>query len=183
MKLTRLYLRVLALLGPEARVAQILAVASVALASAQFIEPVLFGRIIDKLANSQGGARVVSWPDLLPLIGAWVGFGLFIIVCSALVALHADRLSHRHSQKMRTDYFEHVLQLPHTYHVNIHSGRLVKIMLSGTTTLWGLWLFFFREHLTSVISLLVLMPLTLIINWRFGSLLIALCVVFAVLIW
>jgi ATP-binding cassette subfamily B protein len=183
MKLVRLYIRVLAVLGPEARLAQVLALASVALASAQFIEPVLFGRIVDKLADSQGGARAVSWQDLLPLIGAWVGFGLFIIVCSTLVALHADRLSHRHSQKMRTDYFEHVLQLPHTYHVNIHSGRLVKIMLAGTTTLWSLWLSFFREHLTSVVSLIVLMPLTLVINWRFGLLLIALCVVFAILIW
>jgi ATP-binding cassette subfamily B protein len=183
MKLIRLYIRVLAVLGPEARLAQFLALASVALASALFIEPVLFGRIVDKLADSQGGARAVSWPDLLPLIGAWVGFGLFIIVCSTLVALHADRLSHRHSQKMRTDYFEHVLQLPHTYHVSIHSGRLVKIMLAGTTTLWSLWLSFFRENLTSVVSLIVLMPLTLVINWRFGLLLMALCVVFTILIW
>jgi ATP-binding cassette subfamily B protein len=159
-----------------------LAVANLALASAQFIEPILFGRIIDQLANSQGGARVVSWPDLLPLVGAWVGFGLFIIVCGTLVALNADRLAHRHSQKVRTDYFEHVLQLPLSYHTGTHSGRLMKVMITGTNTLWSLWLSFFREHLVSFVSLLVLMPLTLFLNWRFGILLIILTGVFAILI-
>jgi glucan exporter ATP-binding protein len=182
MKLLRLYIRVLALLGPEAALGWTLATANLALAAAQFIEPILFGRIIDQLANSQGGSRDVSWLNLLPIVGAWVGFGLFIIVCGTLVALHADRLAHRHSQKVRTDYFEHVLQLPLAYHTGTHSGRLMKVMLTGTNTLWGLWLSFFREHLVSFVSLLVLMPLTLFLNWRFAVLLMGLCGVFAILI-
>src|SRR5499426_4144484 len=182
MKILRLYIRVLALLGPEARLGWALAIANVSLASAQFIEPVLFGRIVDNLANAQSGARAVSWSDLIPLVGAWVAFGLFIIVTGTVVALHADRLAHRHTQKVRTDYFEHVLQLPLSYHTGTHSGRLMKIMLTGTNTLWSLWLSFFRDHMTSLVSLLVLMPLTLIINWRFGLLLMGLCAIFAILI-
>jgi len=182
MKILRLYIRVLALLGSEARLGWALAVTNVALASAQFVEPLLFGRIVDALANAQGGARTVSWSDVIVLLGMWVGFGLFIIGSSTMVALHADRLAHRHSQKVRTDYFEHVLQLPLSYHSGTHSGRLMKIMLTGTNTLWALWLSFFRENLTSFVSLLILMPLTLFINWRFGLLLILLCLIFAVLI-
>ena len=182
MKLLRLYIRVLALLGSEARLGWALAVANVALASAQFVEPLLFGRIVDALANAQGGTRTVSWSDVIVLVGMWVGFGLFIIGASTMVALHADRLAHRHTQKVRTDYFEHVLQLPLSYHAGTHSGRLMKIMLTGTNTLWALWLSFFRENLTSFVSLLILMPLTLLINWRFGLLLILLCLIFAVLI-
>jgi glucan exporter ATP-binding protein len=182
MKILRLYIRVLALLGSEARLGWTLAVANVALASAQFIEPVLFGRIIDTLANAQGGTRTVSWSDVMVLVGMWVGFGLFIIAAGTMVALHADRLAHRHTQKVRTDYFEHVLQLPLSYHTGTHSGRLMKIMLTGTNTLWSLWLSFFREHLTGFVSLLVLMPLTLFINWRFGLLLILLCLIFAAVI-
>src|SRR5215471_12852260 len=182
MKILRLYIRVLALLGSEARLGWTLAAANVALASAQFIEPILFGRIIDTLANAQGGARTVSWSDVIVLVGMWVGFGLFIIGASTMVALHSDRLAHRHTQKVRTDYFEHVLQLPLSYHTGTHTGRLMKIMLTGTGTLWGLWLSFFREHLTSFVSLIVLMPLTLFINWRFGLLLMGLCFIFAILI-
>jgi glucan exporter ATP-binding protein len=55
-------------------------------------------------------------------------------------------------------------------------------MVTGTNTLWSLWLAFFREHLVSLVSIGVLLPATLFINWRYGVLLIALCAIFAVLI-
>ena len=97
---------------------------------------------------------------LMPLVGAWVGFGLFIIVASTVVSLYADRLAHRHYQVVRADYFEHILQLPLSYHTGTHSGRLMKVMITGTNTLWGMWLSFFREHFTSLVSLFILMPLT-----------------------
>ena len=158
-KILRLYARVLALLGPEARLGWTMAAANLALASAQFVEPLLFGRIVDKLANAHGGSRQMSWLDLIPLVAAWIGFALFTIVCSTLVTLHSEQLAHRHTQRVRTDYFEHVLQLPLSFHTGTHSGRLMKIMLTATTTLWGLWQSFFREHLTSFVSLVVLMPL------------------------
>src|ERR1700704_6272425 len=182
MKFLRLYLRVLELLGREARLGWILALANLALASAMFVEPLLFGRIIDTLANAQARVSDLPLQDLMLLLGAWVGFALFSIVCSTLVALHADRLPHRQYQAVRTMFFEHVLQLPLSYYSGSHSGRLVKVMMTGTNTLWGLWLSFFREHFASFVSLMVLLPLTLLINWRYGLLLIALCAVFAVLI-
>jgi glucan exporter ATP-binding protein len=182
MKFVRLYVRVLELLGREARMGWTLAIANLALASAMFVEPILFGRIVDTLANAQGRLAESSWTDLMVLVGAWVGFGLFTIVGSTLVSLHADRLAHRQYQAVRTMFFEHVLQLPLSYYSGSHSGRLVKVMMTGTNTLWGLWLSFFREHFASFVSLVVLLPLTLLINWRYGLLLIALCAVFAVLI-
>ena len=182
MKFLHLYLRVLELLGREARLGWILAVADVALAAAMFVEPILFGRIVDTLANSQGRVADLSWPHLLTLVGTWTGFGLFNIVCGALVALHADRLSHRQRQVVMTSYFEHVLQLPLSFHGGIHSGRLMKVMLTGTNALWGLWLAFFRENFAGFISLLVLLPLGLILNWRFGLLLVALAAIFLILI-
>jgi ATP-binding cassette, subfamily B, beta-glucan exporter len=182
MKFIRLYIRVLELLGREARLGWVLAVANLALASAMFVEPVLFGRIVDTLANAQARISQLAWQDLMVLVGAWVGFGLFIIVCSTLVALHADRLAHRQYQVVRTMFFEHVLQLPLSYYTGAHSGRLVKVMMTGTNTLWALWLSFFREHFASFVSLIVLLPLTLFINWRYGLMLILLCAVFAVVI-
>jgi ATP-binding cassette subfamily B protein len=182
MKFLRLYIRVLELLGSEARLGWILAFANLAIASAMFVEPFLFGRIVDLLANAQGRVSDIRWTDLSVLVGAWVGFGLFTIVASTLVALHADRLAHRRYQAVRTIFFEHVLQLPLSFYTGSHSGRLVKVMMTGTNTLWGLWLAFFREHFANFVSLVVLLPMTLLINWRYGLLLIGLCVVFALLI-
>jgi ATP-binding cassette subfamily B protein len=181
MKLIRLYTRVLGLLGPEARLGWLLAAANVALAAAQFAEPILFGRIIDSLVGAQAKNVLPSFSNLLPLLAAWAGFGLFIIACSVLVALHADRLAHRRRQAVLTDYFEHILQLPLAFHGGVHSGRLMKVMLTGTDSLWGLWLAFFREHFAAFIALFVLLPLSLVLNWQMGSLLIVLCVVFAFL--
>jgi len=61
MSLLRLYTRVLELLGKEARLGWILAVANLLLATAMFAEPVLFGRIVDVLSSKNGGS---AWPLL-----------------------------------------------------------------------------------------------------------------------
>jgi ATP-binding cassette, subfamily B, beta-glucan exporter len=181
MNLLRLYARVLSLLGSEGKLAWFLALANVALATAQFAEPVLLGRIIDTLTGAQTRGAMPEWPRLAMLLGAWAGFGIFTIVCGTLIALYADRLAHRRRHVVSTGYFEHVLQLPLSYHGNTHSGRLMKMMLSGTEALWSLWVGFFRDNLASLISLLVLLPISLFVNWRLALLLIVLCVVFAAL--
>src|SRR5882724_11628224 len=180
MSLLRLYMRVLELLGKEARLAWILAGANLLLAGAQFAEPVLFGRIVDVLSGKPSGAPLGS-SSAWPLLAAWAAFGLFTILCSAAVALHADRLAHRQRQVVLTSYFEHIMQLPLTFHTGTHSGRLMKVMLNGTDALWRLWLGFFREHFAAIMSLVVLLPLALYINWRLAILLFALCVIFTVL--
>src|SRR3982750_4263518 len=178
MSMLRLYTRVLELLGKEARLGWILAGTNLVLAGAQFAEPVLFGRIVDVLSGKAGAESTTSaWP----LLAVWAAFGLFTIASSAAVALHADRLAHRQRQVVLTNYFEHVMQLPLTFHTGIHSGRLMKVMLNGTDSLWRLWLGFFREHFAAIMSRVVLLPLALYINWRLAILLFVLCVVFTVL--
>jgi ATP-binding cassette, subfamily B, beta-glucan exporter len=177
MPLLRLYVRVLDLLGKEARLGWILAAANLLLATTQFAEPVLFGRIVDVLSGKAVAGVNSAWP----LLAAWAGFGLFTVLSTAAVALHADRLAHRQRQAVLTSYFEHILQLPLTFHSGTHSGRLMKVMLNGTDSLWRLWLGFFREHFAAIMSVVVLLPLSLYINWRLAILLFILCVVFTVL--
>ena len=181
MSFLRLYFRVLALLAPEARLAITLALANIALAVSQFAEPVLFGRIIDRLSGGLPPGAADAARALAPLIGAWVGFGLFIIVASGLVAWFADRLSHRRRNMVIADYFEHVLQLPLAFHTAAHSGRQVKVMLTGTDTLWWLWLQFFREYFAAFVFIFVLLPTSLVLNWRLALPLLVLCVGFTVL--
>ncbi len=173
----RLYARVLELLDKEARLGWLLALANLLLAAAQFAEPVLFGKIIDSLTATEGSAASSPWR----LLAAWVAFGLFTIACGAVVALHSDRLAHRQRQAVLTSYFEHILQLPLTFHSGTHSGRLMKIMLQGTDALWRMWLGFFREHFAAIVALLVLLPLSFYINWRLASLLFGICILFTVM--
>ena len=53
MRFFSVYRRVLAQLAPEAALAIVLALANLAVAAAQFAEPLLFGRIIDRLTTAQ----------------------------------------------------------------------------------------------------------------------------------
>ncbi|MGO4388455.1 glucan ABC transporter ATP-binding protein/ permease [Microvirga sp. 2YAF29] len=182
MRLIRLYVRVLSQLGSDLRVGAILSLANIALAISAFAEPILFGRIIDVLTRGQiPGSTPVTFATLTPLLLAWVAFGLFSIGAGALVALHADRLAHRRRLAVVASYFEHVLELPLAFHTTTHSGRVLKVMLEGSGGMSWLWLGFFREHLSALVALVVLLPLTVFLNWRLGLLLVALVAVFTML--
>ena len=181
MSFIRIYVRVLGLLGAEARLAIALVAANIALAGAQFVEPVLFGRIVDTLSGAlPADLGAAAW-KLAPLLGTWVAFGLFIIIAGTVVAWFADRLAHQRRNMVLADYFAHVLQLPLTYHSGEHSGRQMKVMLSGTDTLWWLWVSFFREHFAAFAFIALLLPATLILNWRLALPLLVLCVGFTAL--
>jgi len=181
MKFIKLYTRALNLLGTDKKQGWYLAIANVALAMAMFAEPVLFGKVIDTLGKASSDSRTSIWNDVWPLLAVWTSFGLFTIVCSTLISLYADRLSHHRRHMVVSMYFEHVLQLPLAQQNTTHSGRLMKIMLQGTDALWWLWLSFFRDHLAAIVSLFVLIPLALYMNWRLAIVLIVLCTVFAFL--
>lgn len=174
MKFVRIYARVLSLLGRRQGIAWMLGIANLAIAATQFAEPVLFGRVIDALTGKGDHSLYV-------LLGIWACFGLFNILAGTLIALYADRLAHQQRHTVLSDYFQHVLELPTAFHSEIHSGRLMKVMLQGTDSLWGLWVGFFRDHMSGFVMFFVLLPLSLIMNWRLGLLLIGLTIVFAVL--
>jgi ATP-binding cassette subfamily B protein len=158
-----------------------LAITNVCLAIALFAEPILFGRVIDTLSKSATESTGQLWDRVVPLLLAWGGFGLFTITAGASIALLSDRLAHRRRHAVLADYFEHVLLLPLSQHSRTHSGRAMKVMVQGTDTLWWLWLSFFRDNLAALVSLIVLIPVALYINWRLAWVLIVLCVIFALL--
>ena len=178
MSFLSLYGRVLAQLRPVKATAATLVVANLGLATAQFAEPLLYGKVIDRLAGAQQAGLAATWSDVAPLLAAWTGFAIFSIVAGILIALHADRLAHRRRVGVMAAYFEHVLHLPMSFHASAHSGRLLKIMIEGSNGMFGVWLAFFREHCASLVSLFVLLPMTLFKNWRLGGILIGLVVIF-----
>ena len=175
----RLYARVMSLLGEDKRLAWGLVVANVLLAVATFAEPLLMGQIIDGLTHLARGEN--AFAKMVPLIAAWVGVGVFTIAAGVTIALHSDRIQHRSRLRVMANYFEHVLDLPIAFHSANHSGRVLKAMLEGTNGMAWLWLGFFRDHFAALISLCVLLPMTLFVNWQLGSILVLLVVVFAVL--
>ena len=178
MRFFRVYGRVLGLLGRDIRVAGFLALANLIVAGLQFLDPVLFGRVVNLLARSDHMAPNTLWHEALILLGIWVAVGIGGIIINIAVALRTERLAHRHRITSMSRYFRHVLTLPLSFHGRTHSGRLIKAMLSGTDGLFGSWLVFFRDQLSTILSAVVLLPLTLFLNWRLGLVLIVLICVF-----
>jgi len=172
MPLLRIYLRVLGLLVPEKTMAATLALANLALAGVFFLEPWLFGRVVDALADN-GSHRAWHY------IGLWAGVGLGGVIASVWVSLHADRLAHRRRLAAIAQFFEHAVALPLAFHGQHHTGRLLRIMYAGTSNLFVLWLGLFREHLATLLSIIVMIPLALQINWKLALLMILLMVSFA----
>jgi ATP-binding cassette subfamily B protein len=180
MEFFRIYRRVLGLLRPERGLAATLALGNLGVAGLSFVEPILFGKVIDVLATSATRSQAENWSETIRLMAMWCGVGGLGIAASIVIALHADRLAHRRRLAAMAQYFEHVLSLPASFHQREHSGRLLKVMLSGADHMFGLWLSFFREHLSTFLGVLALMPIALYMNWKMALLLVALMTVFAV---
>jgi ATP-binding cassette subfamily B protein len=169
----RVYLRVIALLAPERALATALALANLGLAGVFFVEPWLFGKVVDALS-------IKGHADAWRYIGMWAAVGLGGLVASVLVSLHADRLAHRRRLGVIAAFFEHAIALPLAFHGEHHTGRLLRILHAGSGNLFALWLGFFREHLATALSVVVMLPLALWMNWKLALLMIVLMTTFAI---
>jgi ATP-binding cassette subfamily B protein len=172
------YGRVLGLLGRDIRIAGFLAFANLIVAGLQFLDPVLFGRVVNLLSGSDKMESGALWHQAAVLLGIWVAVGIGGILSNIFVALQTERLSHKHRINSMGKYFQHVLALPLSFHGDTHSGRLIKQMLSGTDGLFATWLVFFRDQLSTILSAAILLPLTLFLNWRLALVLIVLVAIF-----
>jgi ATP-binding cassette subfamily B protein len=173
MSILKIYMRVLALLAPEKWLAVTLALANLGLAGVYFLEPNLFGRVIDALSGH--GQR-----DAWRYIWMWAGVGFAGVAASVLVSLFSDRLAHRRRLAVIAQFFEHSIGLPLSFHGQHHTGRLLRILHSGSSNLFQLWLNFFRDHLTTLLMIVVMIPLTVATNWKLALLMIGLLLSFAV---
>jgi ATP-binding cassette subfamily B protein len=174
----KVYTRVLGLLRPDRGIAIALVIANLLVMGFQFAEPVLFGRVINLLTQSDTMTNKSVMGGAETLLAIWAAIGLAGIGANILLAVQAERLAHRNRLAAMAKFFRHVLSLPPAFHRDRQSGRLMKMMLSGADGLFWMWLSFFREHLATLLATIVLLPLTIILNWQLAIALIVLVVVF-----
>src|SRR4029453_17914783 len=129
--------------------------------------PVILGRVVDALARGY---------ESFPLIGLWAFLGFLSVVASVFLSVWADRLAQR--LPAMTAAFEPAITLPISYHAERGAGRVVRTMLAGTDALFALWLTFLREHLTAIVSILLLIPTAIAIDYRLTIILMVLAIVY-----
>jgi ATP-binding cassette, subfamily B, beta-glucan exporter len=180
MRFVEIYARVLGLLRPDRGIAIGLVIANLVIMGFQFAEPVLFGRVINLLTKSDTMTDKSVIHGAETLLAIWAGIGLVGIGANIMLAMQAERLAHRNRLTAMAKFFRHVLSLPPAFHRERQSGRVMKMMLSGADSLFWMWLSFFREHLATLLATLVLLPLTIMLNWQLAIALIMLVVVFCI---
>jgi ATP-binding cassette, subfamily B, beta-glucan exporter len=172
MSLLTVYRRVLGLLAVERPLFLLVCAGNFALAGLIFYESWLFGQVVGKLVSAPHQA----WR----YIGQWAAFGLLGVALNVWVSLYADRLSHRRRQGAILAFFEHALALPLEFHAQHHSGGLLRIMHTGASNLFTLWLAFLRSHLSTLLSIVVMLPVAMVLNWKLAALMTGLLVCFLV---
>lgn len=172
MPLYRIYQRALALLSTEKRLATSLTLAGVVIAAIQLAEPVLFGRIVDALTTKG---------DALFYVALWAGLGISGIFASVAVSTYADRLAHRQRLSQMSRVFEKAISLPQYYHTERGSSAVVRTILSGTNSLFWLWLGVMRDQLTAVFGIALLIPAALSMDQRMALILLSLATAYAIL--
>jgi len=164
-----IYKRAMAMLVVERRQTVGLVICGIALGVVPIAEQVLLARVVDALALGKGA---------FPIIGLWAVLGFIGIIAGVIVAVMADRLSHRRRLAALGLAFEHAIVLPIGYHAEKGSGAVVRTILAGTDALFWNWLSFLREQFVAFVGLVVLIPTAVHMNAMMALILAALAVIY-----
>jgi ATP-binding cassette subfamily B protein len=174
----KVYGRVLGLLAQNRRALGLLVLGNLGVALLQFLDPLLFGRVIGLLSQSDKMPHDRLFSYGAHLVGIWLLIGAAGILVNIFTAMGAERLAHILRLNAISKCFNHVLTLPSAFHSNSKSGGVMKTLVSGSDSLFALSLTFFKENLATYIAVVVLLPLSAILNWRLSLVLVALVAVF-----
>ncbi|MEQ1953362.1 glucan ABC transporter ATP-binding protein/ permease [Mesorhizobium sp. CN2-181] len=165
MTLFEVYWRALRYLAAEKHKVALICAANIGLGMVTIAEPVLFGQIIDAIADKD---------ELVDSLALWAGLGAFNIVAFVLVARGADRLAHARRVAVLCESFERVISMPLSWHQKRGTSNALHTLLRAVETLFSLWLEFMRTHLSTAVALLLLIPTAMSMDLRMSAVLLML---------
>ncbi|WP_212112300.1 glucan ABC transporter ATP-binding protein/ permease [Bartonella queenslandensis] len=172
MSLFKTYARVLTYLNREKNVSLLICIANIMLAIIAIAEPILFGHVIDSIAEKSG---------IISTLAIWVCFGLSHIIAYVLVARGADRLTHRRRLTVLTESFERIIAMPLIWHQQRGTSNALHTLLRAIDSMSTIWLDFMRQHLSTLVALLVLIPIAFNMNWRLSIVLVVLAIIYVLI--
>ncbi|NEJ70005.1 glucan ABC transporter ATP-binding protein/ permease [Rhizobium phaseoli] len=169
MTLFKVYARALRYLSAYKLRVSLVVVANIVLATITIAEPILFGRIIDAISGKG---------EVKPILFMWATFAVFNTVAFVLVAREADRLAHGRRATLLTEAFGRIISMPLGWHHQRGTSNALHTLLRACETLFGLWLEFMRNHLSTVIALALLIPTAMAMDLRLSAVLMVLAVAY-----
>ncbi len=169
MSLLQIYWRALGYLAADRKRVALICGANVALAIIAILEPIMFGRVIG--AISEKGS-------VFSTLALWAGLGAFNIIAFVLVARGADRFAHKRRSEVLCQSFERVITMPLAWHHQRGTSNALHTLLRAVETLFSLWLEFMRQHLSTAVALVLLIPTAISMDLRMSLVLMALGVLY-----
>jgi glucan exporter ATP-binding protein len=167
--LFKVYARALRYLGAYKLRVSLVVVANIVLATITIAEPILFGRIIDAISGKG---------EVKPILFMWATFAVFNTIAFVLVAREADRLAHGRRATLLTEAFGRIISMPLGWHHQRGTSNALHTLLRACETLFGLWLEFMRNHLSTVIALALLVPTAMSMDLRLSAVLMVLAIAY-----
>jgi len=172
LSLFEIYWRALRYLGADRRRVAFICAANIVLAVVAIAEPILFGRIIDAISDKR---------DLVPTLALWAGLGAFNIIAFVLVARGADRIAHALRASVLCNSFERVITMPLSWHHERGTSNTLHTLLRAVDAMFTLWLEFMRQHLSTVVALVLLVPTALALDVRMSMVLVVLGILYVMI--
>ncbi len=172
LSLFEIYWRALRYLRADGRRVAFICAANIVLAVVAIAEPILFGRIIDAISDKQ---------NLVPTLALWAGLGAFNIVAFVLVARGADRIAHALRASVLCNSFERVITMPLSWHHERGTSNTLHTLLRAVDAMFTLWLEFMRQHLSTVVALVLLVPTALALDVRMSMVLVVLGILYVII--
>ncbi|MCX2697208.1 MULTISPECIES: glucan ABC transporter ATP-binding protein/ permease [Ochrobactrum] len=172
MSLFKIYWRAMEYLAAEKAATITMCVASVLVALVMLAEPILFGRVIQAISDKG---------DIVTQLAMWAALGAFNIIAAVFVARGADRLAHRRRLGVMIDSYERIITMPLAWHQKRGTSNALHTLIRATDSLFTLWLEFMRQHLTTVVALVALIPVAMSMDLRMSMVLIVLGVIYVMI--
>ena len=185
MSLFKTYTRAVSYLMTEKKTVIIICAANIAMAAVQVFIPKIFGWIIDELsltaqAVSSGTAFSAgdTFTAVIPYLALWTALGMFSIVATVMVDRGADRLAHRRRLGVLAESYQRIINMPLAWHQKIGTSNALHTMLRACESMFTMWLEFMRQHLASMIQLIILLSVAIWTDYRLSIVLISLGVIY-----
>ncbi|MDW6024147.1 glucan ABC transporter ATP-binding protein/ permease [Mesorhizobium sp. BAC0120] len=172
MSLFEIYFRALRHLAPVKNRVLLISVANIVLAIVTIAEPILLGRIIDAISAKEG---------LTLSVWLWASLGTFNIISYVLIARGADRMAHARRAGVLVESFERVISMPLAWHHKHGTSHVLHTLLRAVESMFGLWLEFMRQHLTTAVALVLLVPTAISLDLRLSCVLILLGIAYVMI--
>jgi ATP-binding cassette, subfamily B, beta-glucan exporter len=170
--LLKIYWRAMEYLAAEKAATITMCIASVLVALVMLAEPILFGRVIQAISDKG---------DIFTQLAMWAALGAFNIIAAVFVARGADRLAHRRRLGVMIDSYERIITMPLSWHQKRGTSNALHTLIRATDSLFTLWLEFMRQHLTTVVALVALIPVAMSMDMRMSMVLIVLGVIYVMI--